>query len=116
MNRHINLLKFIISIFLIIITCNSLSNNKEPIRKRDPFIPLISEKFQNIEEMLNSIITFQGIIKTKKNKYAIINGKLYREGEEIFDNEIKVLKINDDSVEILFKFVRYKLKKGKISF
>lgn len=74
--------------------------------KRDPFIPLVdstgrvkeaSELTRPVQSLLPLNISLKGIIWSKTNPLAIINNKIYKEGDKIFEGLI-LEKINLESV------------------
>lgn len=76
--------------------------------KRDPFVPLLTKEGQRVyppgtdEELTSGEIRviLQGIVfDPKADSYAVINGKVVREKEEI--EGVKVLKIEPERVTIL---------------
>lgn len=80
----------------------------DPKGKRDPFVPLITEHGQRFyppgtdEEEASGVLKLilQGIVfEPNGESYAVINGKILREREEI--EGMKVLKIKSDSVTLL---------------
>jgi hypothetical protein len=80
----------------------------DPKGKRDPFVPLVTEHGQRFyppgtdEEEASGVlkVILQGIVfEPKGESYAVINGKILREREEI--EGMKVLRIESDSVTLL---------------
>ena len=103
-------------VILILITLNALqplvfsaesSEIAAPLKlKHDPFIPLVdstgrvkseTELVRPAEIFLPLNISLKGIIWSKVSPLAIINNKIYREGDKIFEGLI-LEKINPDNV------------------
>ena len=78
--------------------------------KRDPFVPLLTSEGQRIqppgfdEEVAGGIegVSLQGIVfDPKAESYAILNGKVVREKEEV--DGMEVVRIESDAVTLLVK-------------
>ncbi len=88
----------------------------QPKGKRDPFIPLLTKEGQRIhppgldEETAGGLasVVLQGVVfDPKAESYAIINGRIVRQHEEI--DGMKVLKIEPTSVTLLVEGKPYQL-------
>lgn len=75
--------------------------------KRDPFVPLLTSEGQRIrppgfdEEVAGGIegVSLQGIVfDPKAESYAVLNGKVVREKEEI--DGMRVIRIESDAVTL----------------
>ncbi len=84
--------------------------------KRDPFVPLLTSEGQRVnppgldEEVGNGLkqMTLQGIVfDPKSESYAILNGRVVREKEEI--DGMKILKIEPEAVTLLIEGQEHRL-------
>ena len=89
-----------------------------PTEQRDPFVPLITPEGkrldlaeeQHVDAGLEKLsrITFQGIVMDEsKGSYAILNGHIVKEQEEI--DGIKVIKIEPNIVTIVVEGKQYQI-------
>lgn len=116
---------FLVTIILLINGIACFAEPKEPFiynpyDKRDPFIPLVTEKSKgiiNTREVLGTKISLQAIIRTKDKSFAIINNSVLSVGEDVPGTKIKITKILDDRVIFFYKFNEYELRlKKKLLF
>ena len=93
--------------FLIAVGAIRAQGEYLPKGKRDPFVPLLTPEGQRIhppgeEEPVagRAAVTLQGIVfDPQAESYAVINGRIVREQEEI--DGMKILKIEPDGVTVL---------------
>jgi hypothetical protein len=95
-------MKLSVAIFLVFCSLISSAFAQSPEEtvdktKRDPFIPLVdstgrvkeaSELMRPAQSLLTLNISLKGIIWSKTKPLAIINNKIYREGDKIFEGLI----------------------------
>lgn len=110
--------------FLMVVFSKEV-NAKEK-KWRDPFVPLIKREqpvestpsegnkdippSKGVETKPELDITIEGIIIGPEFNQAIINGDIYRKGEMLKNNEVKVIDIKKDKVILLFKGWVYEKK------
>ena len=111
--------------FLLISGIICFAEPKEPFvynsyDKRDPFIPLVTEKSKgiiNTREVLGTKISLQAILRSEGKSFVIINNSVLSVGQKVPGTKIKITKILDDRVIFFYKFNEYELRlKKKLLF
>ena len=107
---------FLGCLVVILFGCSVAWAEYQPKGKRDPFIPLLTKEGQRIhppgldEETASGLasVVLQGVVfDPKAESYAIINGRIVRQHEEI--DGMKVLKIEPTTVTLLVNGEPYQL-------
>lgn len=95
-----------------------LAQNEElNYNKRDPFVPLLDEKFnlrkdfrKPSAQMVLPKVSLQGITKLGDTLYAMIDGELLKEGQAIKD--MVIVKVESDKVIVRYAESNFELKWG----
>jgi len=112
----IAIMKYLIIILLIVFgySINALAQNK---KYRNPF----SVPFKKVPKEIPSSkpvltppvsseplnVTVEGVIWSRKLRQAIIDGKVYHEGEKIKGMDAKIVRIDNNKVSIVYNGVLY---------